>query len=169
MNLRKASALLATAALALTLSGGVMAQGVGTTITLDDGEGCSASLSGATIDFGTFTWDGDTNEYIGNESSGSFTVSATSGSYDATNGCTVELTAGALENQDKSVVIPDAVTLTEAGDTTNTGNPIDVTVTPGTSKTVNASLSSGFMTSMHTYAPDSYSGAITITGEASSG
>ncbi len=151
----------------LLLSGGVMAEPVGTSITLADGEGCAASITGGTIDFGTFTWDAETATYTSADgpAQGDFTVSATSGSFSAAGGCSVTLEASGLKNSDDTVVMDDAVTL---ADDSQSGNPLTVLVQPGTPKTVTASLADGFVDTLSSYAPDEYSGDITVTSASAS-
>lgn len=154
-------------AASLMLIGGATAEPVGTSITLADGKGCSASITGGTVEFGTFQWDPVTGSYSSptGPSTGELTVDATSGSYSGNGACSVTLNATGLENSDKSVVMEEAVTLSADS---QSGNPLTVLVQPGTPKTVTASLVPGFVDQLGTYAPDDYTGEITVTGASAS-
>lgn len=149
MNLKtKAFGLFAGSILALSLTTGVMAQD--TSVTLADGDGCAATMIASAINFGSWTWDGDS--YVNSTvASGSLAVDVTN-AVQAVTTCDVSMTVNGLTGANTLDTIA-AVDVLLTGATNNT-----YTVPQNTQLTVAATLA----TDLNTLAPDTYTGTITV-------
>jgi hypothetical protein len=149
MNLKtKVVGFAAGAALSIGLATGVMAAPGDTTVTLANGAPCAASISAGEINFGAWTWDGDS--YANSTAaSGSVTVAATNAVFGVT-ACNVTLVINDLSSASGSIPAAD---LTLSGTTPGT-----YTVPQQQSVDVTAVLT----TDLTTLAPDTYTGTITV-------
>jgi hypothetical protein len=141
------------------VAGSMAAPGsVGTTVTLLTVP-CTVSVTGAAVDFGTYQYNPNDNEYVRNGSvvNSTFTVAAYNGTEDDfASGCNAEITASSLTSSGSGQI---DVTLDQGA---TFGNPLAVNVVPGTARTetVNASIAA---TLADSYDPLTYSGTITVS------
>jgi len=156
------------AALALSLTTGVLAgESVTTTVTLVKAN-CSASLSDAQIDLGIWLFDPSSGTYKRMENTGQdseFTVTASGGAIDDPSvSCLVTMTASNLVNDGNTGTGTEGMrtTLWHYGPTSGGGgNPLDLTVVTGESKTVGVGIDSE--PSDDEFDPLTYTGTVTIT------
>lgn len=153
MNLKtKAFGLIAGTALSLSLLTGAMAAPGDTSVTLQNGDPCAASVSAGEITFGTWTWNG--NSYVNSTAaSGSVTVGVTNAEFGVTS-CAVTLGVSNLTGAKGGSILSADITLTD-GATSGTS----YTVAQQSDLVVSAALS----TNLTTVAPDTYTGDITVT------
>lgn len=151
--------------LVLSLASGVVAQTT-TEVELTEAA-CAPGITQATIDFGTYVFrqsaNGNTGGFVaasGMDGTASFTVADSSAGRRAN--CSTQVTASQLLDTNGGNGIN--VTLKESPGGTP-GNPITVTVAPGSSKTVGATLLDTLPAS---FSVDTYRGTITVTNAAGS-
>ncbi len=162
----RAAGLFAGSVLVLSLASGVVAETVGSEVTLTEAP-CAPGITEMSVNFGTYVYDPLMNATAGgfraataNDGKASFTVTDTSTGRQAN--CTTQVTATQLLDGNGTNGIN--VTLKENPGGTS-GNPITVTVTPGTSKTVDATIPDALSGS---FSVDTYTGTITVTSAAGS-
>ena len=167
MNLKTTAAgLFAGFVLTLGPAAIVLAETVGSEVTLTEAT-CAPGITQANVDFGTYVYNPDLNSGDGgfgaatsNDGKASFTVTDTSAGRLAD--CRTQIEASQL--LDSSRLRGINVTLKESPSGT-AGNPITVTVAPGASRTVDATLPDNLA---GTSPVDTYTGTITVTTSAGS-
>ncbi|MEJ7901080.1 MAG: hypothetical protein WKF63_04490 [Thermomicrobiales bacterium] len=144
----------------------VLAETVGSEVTLTEAT-CAPGITQANVDFGTYVFDPVMNGGVGgfraatvNDGKASFTVTDSSAGRRAD--CRTQVEASQLLDNNGGNAIN--VTLKESPSGT-AGNPITVTVAPGASKTVDATLPDNLA---GTSPVDTYTGTITVTTAAGS-
>ena len=155
----RAFGFLAGVSLVFSLANGVVAQTT-TEVELTEAA-CAPGITQMKVDFGTYVYDPTINSTGGfraataTDGKASFTVADTSAGRQAN--CRIQVEASQLLDSNRQNGIN--VTLTESSGAP-TGNPITVTVAPGSGKTVNATLPDSLP---KTSPIDTYAGTITVT------
>lgn len=164
MNIRhKALGFVAAAGLALSFTGQVIAQipddTGSTTVELLEG-GCTGSIGSAIVDFGTYTYDGDSFEYNNDGTGTTFTLTATDNTLEQL-GCEFDLEASTLKAEG---VIP-TIRVDLSTDSVAPFSTITVTVLNDAPATIFTKIPP----TLSNLPPGTYGGNITVTGSASGG
>lgn len=157
---RKGLAWLAGIVMTGSLVSGAAAADVTTTITLEDNSECTASLTGGTIDLGTWRWNGDSYVRMGDTSAnlgGHVTLEAQGNPY-GDGACKVTLSASNLTQDGGAGVIEDVFSLHRKF----SGNPLTVELKPGVSTVVDVNVPPNLGDLLKDAEPGTYSGTITV-------